>query len=49
MTDETLKKKPKELVALTGLARRECEELLPVFAKALNAGEAKAKPVRKER
>lgn len=49
MTYETLKKKPKELVALTGLARRECEELLPVFAKALSAAEAKAKPVRKAR
>ena len=44
-----LKKKPKELVALTGLARRECEELLPVFEKALRATEEKAKPATKER
>ena len=49
LTYETLKKKPKELVALTGLARRECEERLPVFARALSAAEAKAKPVRTER
>jgi hypothetical protein len=31
----TLKKKPKDLLALTGLARREFEELLPVFEQAL--------------
>ena len=49
LTYETLKKKPKELVARTGLARRECEELLPIFAKVLRAAEAKAKPVRQER
>jgi hypothetical protein len=49
LTYETLKKKPKELVALTGLARRECEELLPIFAKVLRAAEAKAKPERQER
>lgn len=31
----TLKKKPKDLLALTGLARREFDELLPVFKEAL--------------
>lgn len=31
----TLKKKPKELLALTGLTRREFEELLPAFEQAL--------------
>lgn len=31
----TLKKKPKDLLALTGLAHREFEELLPVFEQAL--------------
>jgi hypothetical protein len=35
LTYETLKKKPKELLALTGLARREFDELLPVFELAL--------------
>ncbi len=49
LTYETLKKKPKELVALTGLARRECEALLPVFGKALRAAEERAKPTTKER
>lgn len=38
---ETLKKKPKKLLALTGLARREFEEVLPVFAKAMDKTEAK--------
>lgn len=48
---ETLKKKPKKLLALTGLARREFEEVLPVFAKALNKTEAKihAKTSRRKR
>jgi hypothetical protein len=49
LTYETLKKKPKELVALTGLARRECEELLPVFEKALRVAEEKAKRATRER
>jgi hypothetical protein len=31
----TLKKKPKDLLALTGLVRREFDELLPVFEQAL--------------
>lgn len=44
LTYETLKKKPKELVALTGLARREFEELLPAFGKALAAAEEAARP-----
>ena len=44
LTYETLKKKPKELIALTGLARREFEELLPAFAKALEAAEEAARP-----
>ncbi len=49
LTYETLKKKPKELVALTGLARREFEELLPLFAKALTAAEEAVKPKAKKR
>jgi hypothetical protein len=49
LTYETLKKKPKELVALTGLARREFEELLPSFAKALTAAEEAVKPKAKKR
>lgn len=48
LTYEILKKKPKKLLALTGLARREFDELLPVFAKALVAAKTKkAKPKRK--
>jgi hypothetical protein len=31
----TLRKKPKDLLALTGLSRREVDELLPVFAQSL--------------
>jgi len=49
LTYETLKKKPKELLALTGLARREFDELLPVFAQALTTAEAPKKPTRKKR
>jgi hypothetical protein len=49
LTYETLKKKPKELLALTGLARREFDELLPAFAQALTAAEAQAKPKPKKR
>ncbi len=49
LTYETLKTKPNELVALTGLARREFEELLPVFAQALHAAEAQARPVPRRR
>jgi hypothetical protein len=46
-TYKTGKKKPKELLALTGLARREFDELLPVFAQAL--AEAARKLKRKKR
>jgi hypothetical protein len=49
LTYETLKKKPKELVALTGLARREFEELLLAFGKALAAAEEAAHPKAKKR
>jgi hypothetical protein len=49
LTYETLKKKPKELLALTGLARREFDELLPAFAQALAEVAEKAKPKRKKR
>src|SRR5512139_2016159 len=49
LTYETLKTMPKELLALTGLARREFDELLPVFAQALQAAEAQARPVRRKR
>jgi len=49
LTYETLKKKPKKLLALTGLARRELDELLPAFAKALAAAEARVKPKPKKR
>jgi DDE superfamily endonuclease/Helix-turn-helix of DDE superfamily endonuclease len=49
LTYETLKKKPKDLLALTGLARRECEELLPVFEKTLRAAEERAKPATQKR
>jgi len=49
LTYETLKKKPKDLLALTGLARREFEEVLPAFAQALAAAELQAKPKPKKR
>ncbi len=49
LTYETLKTKPKELLALTGLARREFDELLPVFTQALQVAEAQARPVRRKR
>jgi hypothetical protein len=49
LTYETLKTKPKELVALTGLARREFEELLPVFAQALHLAEEQAQPALRKR
>ena len=39
----TLNKKPKELLALTGLARREFEALLPAFARALPVPRARKK------
>lgn len=49
LTYETLKKKPKKLLALTGLARREFDELLPAFAQALTAVEEPARPKPKKR
>jgi len=51
ITYETLKKKPKEFVALTGLARREFDELLPAFSEALAKAEitSKAKPKKRLR
>ena len=49
LTYETLKKKPKDLLALTGLARREFEELLPAFAQSLQAAEQAARPKAKKR
>lgn len=49
LTYATLKKQPKKLLALTGLARREFDELLPAFTEALTAAEVAAKPKRKKR
>jgi len=49
LTYETLKTKPQELLALTGLARREFEELLPVFVQALHAAERQARPTQRNR
>lgn len=49
LTYETLKTKPKELLALTGLARREFEELLPVFAQALEVAEEQIRPAPRQR
>jgi hypothetical protein len=49
LTYETLKKKPKKLLALTGLARREFDELRPAFAQTLTAAEERAKPKPKKR
>lgn len=49
LTHETLKKKPKKLLALTGLAVREFEELLLVFAKTLATAEASNQRPAKQR
>lgn len=49
LTYATLKNKPKELLALTGLALREFDELLRAFAQALEAAETPAKPKPKKR
>ena len=49
LTYEILKKKPKKLLALTGLALREFDELLAVFAEALSAARARGKPKPKKR
>jgi hypothetical protein len=49
LTYTELQKKPKKLLALTGLARREFDELLPVFTKALAEAETPARPKPKKR
>ena len=49
LTYETLQKKPKKLLALTGLARREFDELLPAFSEALTEAEEPSKPKPKKR
>ena len=49
LTYATLKKNPKKLLALTGLARREFDELLPVFTQALAEAETAIKPKPKKR
>src|SRR5438477_11405650 len=49
LTYATLKKNPKKLLALTGLARREFDELLPVFTKALAEAEMPTHPKPKKR
>ncbi len=51
LTYETLKTKPKELLALTGLARREFDELLPAFAQALQRADEQTRsaPPRRQR
>ncbi len=49
LTYETLKRKPKELLALTGLARREFDELLPVFAQALQGAEEQIRAAPQQR
>ena len=49
LTYTELRKKPKKLLALTGLARREFDELLPVFTKALAEAERPTHRKRKKR
>jgi Helix-turn-helix of DDE superfamily endonuclease/DDE superfamily endonuclease len=49
LTYTELQKKPKKLLALTGLARREFDELLPVFTKALAEAETPTPPKPKKR
>ena len=49
LTYAELKKRPQKLLALTGLARREFEELLPVFRKVRDEAEARSKPKPKRR
>jgi Helix-turn-helix of DDE superfamily endonuclease/DDE superfamily endonuclease len=46
---KTLRTKPKELLALTGLARREFEELLPIFATVLQAAKDQVRPKARKR
>jgi hypothetical protein len=45
----TLRKRPQELLALTGLARQEFEELLPTFEQALEASRQRSKRPDKRR
>ena len=49
LTYAELKERPKHLLALTGLARREFEELLPAFTQALADAVAQSKPKPKKR
>ncbi len=49
LTYETLKTRPKELLALTGLARREFDELLPAFTQALQVAEERTHPAPQRR
>src|SRR5260221_3670488 len=49
LTYATLQKNPKKLLALTGLARREFDELLPVFTQVLAEAETALKPKPKKR
>src|SRR5215467_10450029 len=49
LTYAELQKKPQKLLALTGLARREFEELLTVFSQALAEAETITKPKPKKR
>src|SRR5215471_12019305 len=49
LTYTELEKKPQKLLAMTGLARREFEELLPVFSQVLAEAEAATKPKPKKR
>ena len=49
LTYEKLKRNPEKLLALAGLARREFDEVLPVFAKALAEAEARTEPKSKKR
>jgi hypothetical protein len=49
LTYTELQKKPKRLLALTGLARREFDELLPVFTTALAEAERRLQPKPKKR
>jgi hypothetical protein len=49
LTYASLQRNPKKLLALTGLARREFDELRPVFGQVLAAAEQAARPKPKKR
>ena len=49
LTYAELQKRPQKLLALTGLARREFDELLPVFSKVLAEAQASSHPKPKKR